>query len=76
MSVELTCYVKTIVFYKFYDFFRRLHPLMNRPSYNNLFQNMQHYSFQNLRMFWFLRCFLLIENSQSDNLMSLNTTLK
>ena len=48
---RITFYVKTIVFYKFYDFFRRLHPLMNRPSYNNLFQTMQHYSFQNLRMF-------------------------
>ena len=39
ISVELTCYVKTIiVFYKFYDFFFKQQSLMDRPCYNNLFQ--------------------------------------
>ena len=37
-----------LFFYKFYDFFCRRHSLMNRPCYNNLFQFMQHASFQNL----------------------------
>ena len=50
MSVELICYVKTIiiVFYKFYGFFGRQHSLMNRPCYNNLFQFMQLDNFRNL----------------------------
>ena len=49
MSVELICYIKTIiVFYKFYDFFCRRHSLMNRSCYNNLFQFMQHDNFRNL----------------------------
>ena len=49
MSVELICYVKTIiVFYKFYDFFCMRHSLMNRPSYSNSFQFIQHNNFRNL----------------------------
>ena len=46
--VELICYVKTFVFYKFYDFFCMRHSLMNRPYYNNLFQFRQCNNFQNL----------------------------
>ena len=41
ISVELICYVKTIIaFYKFYFFFEQ-QSLMDRPCYNNLFQIMQ-----------------------------------
>ena len=39
MSVGIVCYVKaTIVFYKYYDFFRRRHALMKQPSHSNFFQ--------------------------------------
>ena len=49
MSVDLICYDKSIiVFYKFCDFFCRRHSLMSQPSYNNLFQFMQHDNFRNL----------------------------
>ena len=45
MTVELICYVKTIIFYAYiyiyiyiyYDFFCRRHSFMNQPCYNNLF---------------------------------------
>ena len=49
MSVKLVCYVKAvIVFYKFYNFFCRLHSLMNRLCYNNLFKIMQYDNLLNL----------------------------
>ena len=39
MSVGIVCYVKaTIVFHKYYDFFRRRHALMNQSFYKNFFQ--------------------------------------
>ena len=42
MSVELVCYVKTIIaFYKFYELFCRRHSLMNPRYCNNLFHMMQ-----------------------------------
>ena len=44
-----------LLFYKFYDFFCRLHSLMNRPCYNDLFQFMQHGNFRNLNRVIFTR---------------------
>ena len=71
MSAELMLtYVKTIgFFYKFYDFFCRR--LMNQPCYSNLFQIMQHGSFQILN-----RVILFSENMYSPELMSFDTVLK
>ena len=37
-----------IVFYKFYEFFCRRLPLINRPCYNKFFQFMQHDNFWHL----------------------------
>ena len=56
MSVELICYVKSIIvfFYKFYNFFCRRYSLMNRPCHNNLFQFMQHDNFRNLNRVIFI----------------------
>ena len=69
MSVELICYVKTIiVFYKFYEIFCRRHSF-----YNNLFQFMEYDNFQNLN--WLIFTFLLIGNIYSPKLMSSDTVL-